>query len=221
MFNRKDHIYYTDVMSSERTYSSTLREERARETRERIRRAAAELFAEDGFVDTTVAAIARQAGVSAPTVYSVFGSKGGIVAAMLEEMEQNADRDAWVGKLLASSDPHEQVRTFATWIRTMFEGGAGILRAALAARSEPDVAALAEHGNAARKQGTRRLTSMWADSRALRDGLGAEAAAERMWLLASVEVFVLAIDDLGWSADQYESWLGSLLERELLAPRAG
>ena len=82
MFNITNYIYYDGVMSTERPYSSVLREERARETRVRIRRAAAELFAEEGFADTTVAAIARRAGVAAPTVYSVFGSKAGIVVAM-------------------------------------------------------------------------------------------------------------------------------------------
>jgi AcrR family transcriptional regulator len=184
----------------------------------RIRGAAAELFAEEGFVDTTVAAIARRAGVAAPTVYSVFGSKSGIVVAMLEELEQNADRDAWVGKLMASKDSHEQVRLFARWIRTLFEGGAAILRAAIEARSDAEVAQFADRGDAARREGTRRLTALWATAGSLREGLTAEDAAQRLWLLASVEQFLLATDRLGWSADEYESWLGELLERELLAP---
>ena len=74
-------------MSTGRTYSSVLREEHARETKRRIRAAAAELFAADGFADTTVIAIARRAGVAATTMYSAFGSKSGIVVSMLEELE--------------------------------------------------------------------------------------------------------------------------------------
>jgi hypothetical protein len=59
---------------------------------------------------------------------------------------------------------------------------------------------------------------LWATAGSLREGLTAEDAAQRLWLLASVEQFLLATDRLGWSADEYESWLGELLERELLAP---
>lgn len=206
-------------MSTDRPYSSTLREQRAYETRVRIRRAAADLFAARGFRETTVAAIAERAGVSAPTVYSVFGGKGGIVAAMLEELEQNADRDVWVGKLIVEGDPYEQVGIFATWIRTLFEGGAPILKAAMAARSEPEVAELADRGDGARREGTRRLTAMWGAADALRDGLEAEQAAEQLWLLTSVEQYLLATDALGWSADEYEMWLADALERQLLAHR--
>ena len=158
--------------------------------------------------------------MSAPTIYSVFGGKSGIVVAMLEELEQNADRDVWVGKLMAQGDPHEQVLIFATWIRTLFEGGAPILKAAMAARSEPDVAELADRGDNARREGTRQLTALWASAGALRTGLDAEQAAQQLWLLTSVEQFLLATDTLAWSADEYETWLGEILTRQLLKPRA-
>lgn len=205
-------------MSTERTYSSSLRDERARQTRLRIRKAAAELFVSDGFADTTIAAIAKRAGVSAPTVYAVFGGKAGIVVAMLEELEQNADRDVWVGKLMVAADPYEQVRIFATWIRTLYEGGAAIIRAAIAARSNPEVAAFADRGDAARREGTMTLTGMWDAAGALRLGRSADEVAEEFWMLTSVEQYLFAIDRLGWTSDQYESWLADLLPRQLLAP---
>ena len=52
----------------------------------------------------------------------------------------------------------------------------------------------------------------------MRDGLDAELAAAQMWLLTSVEQYLLATDSLGWSADEYEAWLADLLERHLLKP---
>src|SRR2546430_772208 len=58
-----------------RRYSSRLREQQAGQTRAQGRAAAAELFEESGGAGTTVAAIARQAGVAVETVYSRFGSK--------------------------------------------------------------------------------------------------------------------------------------------------
>ncbi len=122
-------------MSTNRPYRSSLREEHARETRLRIRRSARTLFATQGFTKTTIAQIAGDAGVAPQTVYAVFGGKGGIVSEMLEDLEESADEDAWVAKMRAEEDPHRQLRIFVSWIRTLFEKGAPILRAAMAARN--------------------------------------------------------------------------------------
>lgn len=60
-------------MSNEtRSYELKARAESQRETRERIARAAAELHEEVGVARTTVAEIARRAGVRRPTVYNHF-----------------------------------------------------------------------------------------------------------------------------------------------------
>ena len=130
-------------MSTERPYRSKLREERAEETRLRIRAAARDLFAANGFTDTTINRIAERAGVAPQTVYAVFGSKGGIVASMLEEAEDSAEYSARVSEMAAEESPWRQLRLFVAWIRALFETGAPVLRAALEARYDPDVAALA------------------------------------------------------------------------------
>ena len=59
---------------------------------------------------------------------------------------------------------------------------------------------------------------MWSRDGALRKELKPADAAERLWLLTSVEQYLLAIDVLGWSPDRYEQWLGDLLDQELLEP---
>jgi AcrR family transcriptional regulator len=65
----------TPKSPTRRRYSSQLREQQAGQTRAQVLAAAAELFAESGWAGTTVAAIARRAGVAVETVYSNFGSK--------------------------------------------------------------------------------------------------------------------------------------------------
>jgi len=207
-------------MSTNRPYRSTLREERAHETRLRIRKSARRLFAAHGFTETTIAQIAEEAGVATQTVYAVFGSKGGIVGEMLEELEESADLDVWVARMIAEGDARRQLRIFVAWIRTLCEEGAPILRAAVAARHEPDVATMAERGDENRRTGTMRLTQMWSRKGVLLQGLDPNDAAERLWLLTSVEQYLLATDALSWSPDQYEKWLGDLLELELLEPQA-
>lgn len=203
-------------VSTGRPYRSTLREERALETRLRIRKSARKLFAAKGFAETTINEIAEDAGVAPQTVYSVFGSKGGIVAAILEDLQETAGESTRIAEIVSEEDSHRQLRLFVSWVRTFFEQGAPVIRAVLTAQSAPDVAALADQGDQNRQYGTRELAGMWASRGALRDGIELEDAAQRLWLLTSAEQYMLATDKLGWNPDQYEQWLGDLLERELL-----
>ncbi len=64
-----------------RPYRSETRQQRYRELRERLARAAAELHAERGAVATGYADIAAKAGVSLPTVYNHFPTHDALLAA--------------------------------------------------------------------------------------------------------------------------------------------
>lgn len=202
-------------MSTARPYRSQLRAEQAHATKQRIRSSARQLFTEQGFANTTVNEIAAHAGVAAPTVYGAYRGKSGLVLAMLEELEESADIAAWTATIRAEPDPGRQLALFVAWNRTLFEQGAPILRAYMAARNDPDVAAMGEQGDAHRMAAAAELTDRWATAGALRVSLGPTEAAERLWLLTSPEQFLLAIDTLGWAPGQYEDWLGALLRRDL------
>jgi AcrR family transcriptional regulator len=203
-------------VSTSRQYRSSLREERALETRLRIRKSARKLFAAKGLAETTINEIAEGAGVAPQTVYSVFGTKGGIVAAILEDLQEAAGESTRIAEIVSEEDSQRQMRLFVSWIRTFFEQGAPVIRMVLTAQNDPDVAAVADRGDQGRRDGTTRLAGMWATKGDLRDGIEHEDAAQRLWLLTSAEQYILATDKLGWSPDQYEQWLGDLLERELL-----
>lgn len=205
-------------MSTGRPYRSSLRAEQAEETRRRIRQSARQLFASQGFAQTTVAEIADGAGVATQTVYSAYKSKGGVVRAMLEDLEETANQTGWEARIRAEPDPHRQLELFITWICTLFGTGAPILRSLRAAMSDPDVSAMAAQGDANRLGGTTALSEHWAQTGALRQGLDPKDAAERLWLLTSSEQYLLAIDVLGWTPVDYQRWLTSMLDREMLAP---
>lgn len=63
------------TVKGSRKYDSSRRQEQARQTRRDILLAAYDLFVEQGYARTTIADIARAAGVSAETVYSAFRNK--------------------------------------------------------------------------------------------------------------------------------------------------
>src|ERR687894_2536307 len=60
---------------AKRRYDARSRQNQARETRDRVLTVARRLFVEHGYAATSVARIAAEAGVSAPTVFAGFRSK--------------------------------------------------------------------------------------------------------------------------------------------------
>ena len=76
-------------MKVTRQYTMAARAESAAATRERIARAAAELFVAHAFEDVTLAAIAAAAGVSHQTVLNHFESKAGVVLAVAEILRED------------------------------------------------------------------------------------------------------------------------------------
>lgn len=69
---------------------SGLRERQKELRRKAISVAAIALFQRQGFRETTVEQIARDAGVSAPTVFKYFGSKHEIILEMIRESDRRA-----------------------------------------------------------------------------------------------------------------------------------
>ena len=69
------------VNSKPRPYRSRLREEQAQSTHDRILDATGRVLA-SGIASVSIPAIAREAGVSIPTVYRIFGTKRGLLDAI-------------------------------------------------------------------------------------------------------------------------------------------
>ncbi len=80
-------------MHSQGASVSGLRELQKEKRRQAIAEAAIALFQSQGFEATTVEQIAREAGVSAPTVFKYFNSKQEILLEMIREADQHAVLD--------------------------------------------------------------------------------------------------------------------------------
>lgn len=119
-------IRITDVKSPRRAYTSGLRDQQAEATRTRILEALVRTMA-DGVAGLSIPAVAREAGVSIPTVYRHFGSKKGLVEALGPFVVAK-------GGLMPEKLP-ETVAEFESMARQMFRNLAGMdltLRAAMA-----------------------------------------------------------------------------------------
>jgi AcrR family transcriptional regulator len=111
----------------------------AAETRERLLRAAADVFAERGYDGTRVADIAAAAGVSNGALYAHFGSKAGLLVDALRTHGRRLLAEAFV------TDPDRSITelllVIGRWLpRRRDARGYLIVEALVAARRDEDVA---------------------------------------------------------------------------------
>ena len=198
-----------------RRYHSPKRERQVQQTREQIVEAARRLFASDGFANTTVESIAREAGVSVQTVYASVGSKRGIVLALLDWMEVEGGNEELRRELEASKDPRRQLRAIVRFNRQLFERGQDVLKVVMVARADPDVGAFGREGEVRRREGQAVWVREWAEAGVLRPNLDEGEAADILWALTGPELYWLFVVDCGWPGSRFETWLFETLETRL------
>lgn len=201
-----------------------MRDERARDTRRRLVASAVSLFLEAGYAATSLAAVARDAGVSADTVYKTFGSKIGLLTAALDDTVGGddapvalLDREGPVA-VRDATDQRLQVAMLAEGVTGQLERIRpldDILRSAAAV--DPQAAALREDVQVRQRREAMRVIVGWIAARGpLRDGQSTEAAALAVWTLTSPEVHLLMRDHGGCSPQEYRQWLERTLGDTLI-----
>lgn len=201
----------------------TIREQ----SRQRLVLGAAEVFAERGYTATTVNAIAERSGVSLRTLYTAWGSKRRILRAYVEfTMTGSATAvtdGTWVPQLQrllddeARSDPRARMLQVAKIFRGIAE------RMSLPWRLLRDGAAV-DPGIAedrAELEVLRRRTMAGVldgiDEDQLRPGLTLDGAIDTLLVIASPGTHETLVQSRGYSADEFQRWVGETLIAALLA----
>ena len=214
-------------VKTRRRYDSPHRREQAAATRRKVIAAAQPLFLKHGYAGTTMAAIARKAGVVVETVYRSFGSKAALFAAVVEaalaggveRAEVPVEERPAIAAIIAETDPARQVALYAATQPGIHRRGGLLLRAVRdAAALDPEVARVWTELEAWRYDGQGRMVGLLASRGALRRGLTVEAASDLVYTLCSLAVHDLLVIERGWTSEQYERWLTDALTRELLDP---
>ncbi len=203
-----------------RSYNAPRRRAQAEATRDSILEAARRLFARQGYQATTLQAIARIAKVALPTVYAVFGSKAGILSALVKSTGGDEDIRTMARRAFAAREPHRQLRLAAHVFRSIHERETDIEDLLWqAGGGDPDLAAVwrQSHRQQLARQGE--LLSVLAEKQALKPGVGVEAASETLWALSSPEVYRLLVRERGWTPQRYERWLAESASLLLLKPQ--
>jgi AcrR family transcriptional regulator len=199
------------------SYRSDRRRLQAQATRLDIVRAARRLFAEQGYAATSMADVARAAGVAVQTIYASFGSKRGLVLALIDLIDQEADVSALSRQLAESDDPHEIIRLGVRLTRQLNERCGDIIGALISAAAvEPDAAAAAEEGKRRHREGAVRAGRKLAALHALREGVTAEEAGGLIAVLTWHTAYAPLTREHGWSLDECERRIAAALTRALL-----
>src|SRR6476620_1464965 len=126
----------TRIASAGREYHSQLREQNEEQTRERILEATLRMTA-GGLATISIPAVAREAGVSVPTVYRHFGTKRDLLAAIYPYALKRAgvNEPPFPGSI---DELKENVRVYAARVGSFDE----LTRAAMASPASAEVRAL-------------------------------------------------------------------------------
>jgi len=214
----------TEPVKPRRAYDASRRQEQARENRGRVLAAAHRLFAEHGYAGTSLATVAREAGVSVQTVYGGFSTKLNLLKQVVDvglagddEPVPMAGREA-SRAIEAEPDPARTLARYAEQVRVVGTRVWPVLLVVYrAAAQDPAVARLAGELDRQRLAGMTMLARNLMGKPGMDPALTLEEVRDVLWTFNSPELYDLLVVRRGWSPEQYESWLARSWSRLLLA----
>jgi AcrR family transcriptional regulator len=206
-----------------RSYDSSRRKEQARQTQRAVLRAAHDLFVERGYGRTTIADIARAAGVSPELIYATFRNKVTLLHRVWDITIGGDDEEVLfherpeVKAMRAEPDLATRMRMFARMQAGTARRTSPFLRALQgAAASEPAAADMVAEVNRQRLEG---MTVMAREGEATGQlAVSMQRCRDVAWALIDGNLWHQLVTERGWTDDDYAEWLGQVLVATLVRP---
>ena len=215
-----------EAKDAKRPYDARRRQARAEEEREATRRrvveAARQLFLTRGYVATTMADIAREAGVALQSVYKAGQSKAELLHLVADVAVAGDDRAVMLlerpsyAAIGTETDPAHQVELIAALIAATMERLAPVWVAYReAAAVDPKAAENLVAAHRRRHETFAGMIEMIPEHCLRRSSA---ESTDTAWAIGSIDVFLLLRTIRGWDADEYAEWLCRTLVNELVGP---
>ncbi|GAC1653388.1 MAG: TetR family transcriptional regulator [Candidatus Dormibacteraceae bacterium] len=185
--------------------------------------AAARLFAERGYVATSIDEIARAAGVSRATVFTSVGGKPTLLKAAYdaalvgdEDAVPLVERER--SKTIRSEpDAGRYLERYAQ-LASEVAGRIAIISEVVrsAAGADPEARALYEKMQAERLIGAQHIVGDVEAKGGLRKGLRTATAVDIVWTLIEPGLYLRLVHERRWSRTRYARWLAETLQTQLL-----
>lgn len=212
-------------MAVKRRYESAHRQAQARQTRQGILDAAADLFVDPGYAATPLTAIAARSGVSIQTVYKVFGSKQALLSALVDVAVAGDDEPValpdrpFVSEIRALPDARAKLVRYAQHLVEIHARQAQVMLAlAAAATADPDAAAIWRKNLDDRRRGMSMFAADLAATGELRPEHTLDTATDVLWLAMDVRNYDWLVRQRGWSAERFQRWYVDTVAAALLLP---
>jgi AcrR family transcriptional regulator len=206
-----------------RTYDSSRRKEQARQTRRAILRVAHDLFVEQGYGRTTIADIARGAGVSAETIYATFKNKATVLHHVWDVTIGGDDEEVAFHErpeiMAIRAEPdlarrfmmHARMSTATARRMTPFR-----LAVQAAAGSEPSAAEMLAEMDRQRYAGMGVMAAEAAKTGQL--AVSEQECRDVVWAMTDGMLWHQFVTLRGWSDERYADWLGRTWVATLVRP---
>jgi AcrR family transcriptional regulator len=199
------------------------RRDKAEGTRRAIVRAARSEFEGAGYHATTMAAVARRAGVAVQTVYFVFNTKARLLGACIDDAVLGDDprppqESTWWAAAVAEPDARAALEAFTAGTMTVVARAAGMAEVArVAAQTDPETRRTHEQHERLRREGYARMVADVAAKGHLRADLDESGATDVMLTLLGPATFLAMTVDHGWSEERVAQWFVARVPELLLA----
>ena len=192
----------------------SLREAQIAQTEERIIAAATGLFLENGYVPTTLQAVAKRAEVAARTVYVRFGTKAALAKAVFDLVIAGDDAPVPVAErpaMQAMRDEPEVRRKIAMYAEGLAQRQARSAKVQILIRDgrhvddslAPIWAKLTGEGLAGMTMLGRHLL----ETGQLRDGISLGEVRDVLWNYLAIDTYERLVLTQGWPLERYSRWL--------------
>lgn len=201
------------------TRTRAARAERALATRQRVVTSATPLFVRDGYVETTMAGVARAAGVAVQTLYLSFGSKAAVLEAALA-VEPDDQPNEWLADVRAEPAGPAALRRYVEHTAARIERRFPLDAVLRAAAADPEPAELlgrtrrgelAVHGHA---------VDEFAEKPGFTTEISLQRATEILATVLSHETYGLLVVTQGWPLPDWSDWATHHLAVDLFPPTA-
>ncbi|GAA1132502.1 TetR/AcrR family transcriptional regulator [Kribbella jejuensis] len=186
-------------------------------TRREVVRSARKLFGRYGYAQTTVESIARDAGVSAATVYAQCGGKEGLLQTLMDMWTTSHLVPSIIAECAAAESAHAKLDALARGYVAIYAESGDIIRIVTrAAAGAPAAEAFLKVADERQQNALRDIVTGLRDVGGLADGITVEEAVQIIFFHFRYAQFALAADEFGWGAERTTRWLTERVESAIL-----
>lgn len=201
------------MASPSRTRSQVARATKAAATRDRVLSAATALFADAGYLQTTMAEIASHADVAVQTLDLSFGSKVAILAAALDaaiagdsEPVPLLDRP-WFARVQKEPDGAAALGIYVSTATGIIDRHYPLYATIRASAAEPEVGELLARHRRLRFETQRQVVTALSQKPGFTSELSARQAAQIVFSLMSQETYGSLVVEHGWTMQRWSDWV--------------